>query len=339
MRFLLLLFIYIWSADLIAQDTLYLLNKTILVGELIEIDFATVRFDAEDIPDIITVQLEEIQTLHIQSKRLTVETIFKQTYSGYFASSNQPGVVKMITDTDTLDLVLTTILTLNTYGKSVLSSTSGHIGAGYSYTKSSNVGRLNFDARINYSKKNIDASLFGSAILTQQGSEFYRDRENLTALGNYFYNPVWFNQLVVNYQRNLELGLISRIQQGVGIGNRFLIRANMQAKTIVGLVLNREVSTEGRASGNLVEVPVGFIYNFYKSSKPRITVSTTQIFYFSASQHDRKRLDGDTKVRWDFLGDFSLNLSFYNNYDSKPPVLTKSKIDYGVVFNISYDFN
>lgn len=327
----------IFGQNALAQDTLYMVTGTKLVGKLRSIDLATVRFKPSDISEV-TFQLDKVKTMHVESKLLRVETVFRQTYIGYLRASNVDGMVKMVTFYDTTDLFLSTTLHIGTFGNTFWQSTSAYLGAGYSYTKSSDIGRLNFDGRIGYAKERIESNLNTSFIMTQENNEFLRDRENVTLVGAYFYNTIWFNQIALNYQRNLELGLVSRYQQGLGIGSRFLTLQNMQAKCVVGYVLNQEKGTDGRESGILSEVPIALLYNFYRFEKPKITISTAQAVYFGVNQSGRIRQDGDFKVSWKIITDFSFNLNLYHSYDSRSPTTQQKALDYGVVFSLGYEF-
>jgi hypothetical protein len=336
-RFSAALFLLFTSFALRGQDTLFLNNHSVLVGKLKKIDLATITFKANDITTF-TIELDKLKTLHVSSKLLRIETIFKTVHIGHLLSGKERGTARVASFLDTIDISLASIVSLNTIGNNFWDATSGHIGAGYSYTRSSDIGRFNFDGNIKYAKKSIETSLTGSAIMTQEKGAFTRDREDLMLQGSYYYSPAWYNQLFVNYQRNLELNLIRRLQQGAAFGNRFLMRSNMQANLVTGVVINQELSTEGVSSGTLTEIPVGVSYNFYKYSKPKFILSFVQVVYFGVDQQGRIRQDGKTKLTWKPFTDFSLSADVYNNYDSNPPGGTGPSLDYGVVFNIGYDF-
>ncbi len=336
MRLCFFLLLLALTGNASAQDTLYMMNGTVLVGKLKDIDLAIVRFKPVDISEV-TFQLDKVKTMHVQSKLLRVETVFRQTYIGYLHASKTDGMVKMVTFYDTTDLYLSTTVHVGTFGKTFWQSLNAYLGAGYSYTKSSDVGRLNFDGRLGYVKERIEAKLNASTIMTQENNEFSRDRENITLQGNYFYNSIWFSQLGLNYQRNIELGLIRRTQQGIGFGSRFLARPNMQAKCMVGYVLNQEIGTNEKESGLLSEVPLTLTYNFYRFQKPKVTIGTSQTVYFGVYQNGRIRQDGDFAVSWKIITDFSFNLTLYHNYDSRSPSTNQKALDYGVVFSLAYE--
>jgi hypothetical protein len=314
-----------------------MVNGTVLVGKLRSIDLAIVRFKPADISEV-TFQLDKVKTMHVQSKLLRVETMFRETYIGYLRPSPVEGMVKMVTFYDTTDLALSTTIHIGTFGNTFWKSTFAYFGAGYSYTKSSDIGRLNFDGKISYVKEHIEAKINASTIMTQEDDVFIRDRENVISQVSYFYDAVWFNQVGLNYQRNLELGLVKRVQQAVGVGARFLAKPNMQAKCAVGYVLNQETGTDGRESGVLSEIPVAITYNFYRFEKPKISVGISQGVFFGVNQSGRIRQDGELSVAWKIITDFSLSMNLYHNYDSRSPTTKTAALDYGIVFTLGYEF-
>jgi hypothetical protein len=338
MRYLIYVFFTLLVCNACAQDTLYLNSGSVLAGKFKTADLGTVSFDIKD-AGIVSIQLEKIKTIHVESKLLKVETMFKQTLIGYLHYHNNPGMVWFYSYTDTIPLFLTTVVSAVAFDKSFLNAINAYVGAGYSYTRSSDVGRLNLDARLNYTLQKIDANFVTSFIATQENSNtFVRDRENISLTGNYYYTNMWFNQASLNYQRNLQLGLIRRTQQGISIGNRFFTRTNMQAKFLVGYAINQETNTEGFNSGTLSEIPISLLYNFYRFDKPKFILSISEIGYVGINQSGRIRQDGDMKLTWKFWGDFSLTANIYHNYDSRPPVTGKPNLDYGLVFTAGYEF-
>lgn len=332
---LLLCFLSIHAQNL--KDTIYFTNGGKLIGKIKKIKLGIVTFDPDDAEDI-TVQLRKLKTLAAVRKIFRVETIDNHVYFGNLLPHPGMNMTFMRTDRDSIPLYLEEISILYPFGKSIRHRFSGNLGLGFTYTKSSDFGRLNFDATISYSTKNIELTFSPSGIYTITDSSFSRDREDINFKTNYYFRRNWFATVFVAYQRNLELGLDRRYQEGFGIGNKFIKSKHVYGWGRSGFVFNQERSTEGVNSGNLVEAYGQFEMNFFRFEKPDINVLLTETFYYSLSQSGRFRNDADLNVRWKLFKDFYLSLEFYNNYDSKPPVSDNDKFDYGVVFGISYKF-
>ena len=165
-----------------------------------------------------------------------------------------------------------------------------------------------------------------------------RDREDLSLKYNYYFSPKTFSTAFLAYQRNLELGLQRRYQEGLGLGNKFITSRFIYAFVRSGVAFNQELSTENVNSGLLSEVFCELQFNFFRFTKPEISLDINQSIFFGIAQNGRFRNDGDIDLTWEMIEDFNLNLGFYTNYDNQPPVKENRKFDYGIVIGFSYSF-
>jgi hypothetical protein len=156
---------------------------------------------------------------------------------------------------------------------------------------------------------------------------------------SYLITPVWEASVFLLYQRNLEQGLSRRYQEGFGGGCNFISTAHMRSKLITGVVINQEKSVEGVSSPTQVDIPVLLNFNFFRFSRPDMTVNIKEDIFFGITNKGRIRQDGQFSVNWKIFSDFYVNLKFYHNYDNQPPGENAEKLDYGVVFGLSYKFS
>ena len=70
-----------------------------------------------------------------------------------------------------------------------------------------------------------------------------------------------------------------------------------------------------------------------------MTVNIKEDIFFGITNKGRIRQDGQFSVNWKIFSDFYVNLKFYHNYDNQPPGENAEKLDYGVVFGLSYKFS
>ena len=167
---------------------------------------------------------------------------------------------------------------------------------------------------------------------------FTRDQEDVNFKYNYYLGPTWFLTAFISYQRNLELGISRRYQQGAGVGNKFITTQHIYGWLRTGVAINQQQSTDGVKSGTLTELFGQVQFNFFRFTIPKISFDFSQSFFYSLSQKDRIRNSGQTNLSWEVISDFDLNLGFYNNYDSKPPASAASTFDFGIIFGLSYKF-
>ena len=180
--------------------------------------------------------------------------------------------------------------------------------------------------------------LSASVIYDITDTSFSRNREDVSFKYNYYFSPYWFVTAILGYQRNLELSLLRRYQEGVGAGNKFITSKHVYAWTRAGFVLNQEQSTEQVSSGTLAELFGQVQLNVFRFEKPEVNLFVEQTIYYGLSKSGRFRNDGETSLSWEVFKDFDLTLTLNNNYDSKPPVEGGHKFDFSIVFGVGYSF-
>ncbi len=319
------------------KDTLFFNNGTVIVGKLKKVKMGVVTFDPDDANDI-TVQLRKLKSMSAVKSIFRIESTQDVVYFGKVYPSGNNGFVNITGNGDTTTIFIEDLSIVYPFYKSIAERFDGSVALGYSYTRSSNFGRLNFDGKLSYASKKDEFSLTTSGIYTISDSSFSRDREEVFLKDNHYFSPLWFYTIIFGYQRNLELGLARRIQEGLGVGNKFLTTKRMYSWARTGLVLNQEKNIEGVTTGTLTEIFGQLEFNFFRFTKPEISLKFVEGFYYSLSQSGRFRSDGETTLAWEIFTDFDLNLSFYHNYDSKPPGENGRKLDVGVVFGLGYSF-
>jgi Protein of unknown function, DUF481 len=332
--------IFILSPDLFAQekkDTLFFTNGTRVIGILKKVKVGIVTFDPDWANDI-TVQLKRINTINAGREIYRVESTKKQVYFGVLMQDSVPHSVRIVNGVIQSSLGMEDIVNLYPYSDRFIRRFSGNFGLGYNYTRSSRYGRMNFDATLTYLSKKQEISTTVSTIYSVTDSGMTRDREDVSIRANNYFSPTSFVTALLGYQRNLELGINRRYQQGLGIGNKFITRKVAYAWARGGLVLNQEKSTEGAGSGTLAEFFSQLQFNFFKFTKPEIKFDITQTIYIGITESGRFRSDGESNLSWEIVRNFKMTFQVYNNYDSKPPVSTSSNFDYGIVFGLSYFF-
>lgn len=319
------------------KDTLFFENGSIVIGELKNIKLGIVTFDPDDANNI-TVELRKLKTMVCRSKIFRVETVDDRLFFGTILPHPEQNMIYVQSGTASTPVLLDDIAILYAFEQTMWQRFSVSVGIGYSYTRSSGFGRLNFDGAVTYTSRKEELSLDLSGIYTIYDSVSSRDKEEVNTKYNYYFVRNWFATGFLTYQRNLELGLQRRYQEGVGVGNKFIKSRSIYAWGRGGTVINQERSTEGVNSGVLSELFGQLEVNFFRFAKPKLNVMVAQSFFYSLSEKGRFRNDGSLNVKWEVFNDFDLSLEVYHNYDSKPPVAGKSNFDFGVVYGITYSF-
>lgn len=325
--------------DAIAQekDTVFLRNGQIMVGKLNSINLGIIQFDDMDL-SVQNVKYHKIKTIKAGMATYRIQTIDESVYYGILKPSKVYGEV--IVDDGFIEKAypIVSIFNLVSLEKKFIKKIKGTVSLGYSYTKSSDIGRTNLDWNLIFTEQKYQVAFNGSFMYTNNQGEKTRDRESV-GLGFYYnINTILVAGLGLNYQRNIELGLASRIQQVVGFGRKFLFKSNLQGTLISGFVINQERSLEGNSSGNLYEIPLQFKLDYFHYAAPNLSFTVFPKAFFGLKQDGRKRFDGETRVNWEVINNLVLGLQFYANYDNQALEGSNTNFDYGVVFNVGYKF-
>lgn len=320
------------------KDSIFLKNGQVLIGELKSAQLGIITFDDDDL-NTLSIKMYKINKLKATQSRFRIETKNNHIYYGTLNPSLKTGYVVIKLDKEnSVEIDIQEINLLVSFKKTFVKRLDGNVTAGFSYTKSSGIGQLNFSADVKYSTKKLENDLSASSISSIDTSSFSRDRENLQLFTIYNLTPKWFLAAQLNYQRNLSLSILRRFQELIGAGKKLVVRKDLQLLGISGFTFNQETSTDNVTSGLLLEIPLIFKLDFYKFQHPNMQISSTQAIYYSITEKGRFRYEGSTSFSWEIIKDFSLSISPYSNYDTKPPVSTSNKYDFGVVIGLTYKF-
>jgi hypothetical protein len=318
------------------RDSVFLYKGQVLIGDIKGGKLGYLTIDDADLA-ILNVKMYKIKAIKA-TNRFRIETSKKEFFYGILQKSNRDGWVNILLDDSTVVqteiMELTQILSLE---KRFFTRLDGNFSAGFTYTKSNRLGQLNYSSNVRYSGERFVNQLSLSGIGTLDSTKYSRDREDGELFSTYSVNADWFLALGLNYQRNLELSIARRYSEMIGGGNKIFVRQNWQLRAISGLSFNQEKSTSGESSGLLMEVPLVFLFNFYKYQQPNLQISSSQSIYYSLTQKDRVRFDGYVNFSWELFWHFYLTLSPYASYDNQPPE-GNSNVDFGLAINITFRF-
>ncbi|HEV9034983.1 MAG TPA: DUF481 domain-containing protein, partial [Puia sp.] len=318
-------------------DTVYLYNGQVLIGEVQSGSLGTLYIDDIDMK-IVKVKYYKIRRMNI-SETFKITTIGKQTYYGVLMAAQKPGWGIVQDEAGfVMPLALVDILDLVPLNKEFFKRLVGNLSAGFSYTKSSNIGQLNLSANVGFATKKWEFQLQTSEIGSIDSGKFSRDNESIQLFGAYTLSNNWFLAGALQYQRNLELSIARRYLELMGAGNKLVIRDTWQLYAITGLSVTQEKSTEGVASPTALEIPLMFRFNFYKFQHPDIQISTSWTGYFSLTEKGRFRYDGNTSFSWQLIRYFYLTINPYSSFDTKPPSGTGAEFDFGIAMSLTYKF-
>jgi Protein of unknown function, DUF481 len=325
------------SASAQLKDTLFLHDGQILSGEFKKFQYGKIEFDMDNV-QIVNVKYNKIRTIRTHQHNYRVETADRRIITGVIKPAENDGIIRIQTKDSVILIPIDQATLITAFDPRWIKNIHGYVSAGYSYTKSSNIGRLNLDASANFNSRKFNSILSGNAAYTTEKKTLSRDRENISTSNFYILTPWWSLGAILSYQRNLELGLLRRYQESFGYRYNVIYRNRFQLRLLSGITINQERNINSESLKPVFEIPLNVNLNLFKFEKPNISITTSQTVFVGLTQKGRVRYDGDTRFSWEMIKDLSLTTSIYHSYDSKPVAAGANNFDFGIVFGLKYTF-
>ncbi|MBV7529736.1 DUF481 domain-containing protein [Chitinophaga sp. sic0106] len=321
-------------------DEIELYNGDKITGKLKQIQRGELTFDGDKLGDLVTIKLRDIKYIAARRKEYLIETVQTLRYVGILLHGISPGWVRVVGKTDTIALAIQDLDQIENLDQRFWTRLDGNASLGYSYSRSSNIGRINESHSMTYSTRKWLFVTTGDLMYTMD--EGYRGIEKADlALQGYF--EFWKRLFAITnaqYQRSTELGLNARYQIAEAVGPIVLKNRRHDLRVASGISGQKEYSTDTTNRGKSItaEIPVFVSYYLYRLGKPEIKLQFSNGMYFSLTDKGRFRLDQNVTLYWKIISHLSANVQVYVDYDTKPPNVDAQKVDYGTVFSIGYSF-
>jgi len=286
---------------------------------------------------IVYINYVDVKTVRAKTHTYRVTTLDRNVYYGILDGDTTGGTIYVIGIDTTVKLAFNSIADIGFFDKFSYKTFNGYMSAGYSYTRSSGIGRLNFDGLITLNLRKWESTFQYSSIITYTDSVWTTDRLNAGIDLFHWLNATSQIGAIINYQRNIELGLARRFQEGAVYRYKLINKMNLKLWLFSGLMLNQEKNLEGEVFPTQLEVPFNVAVNIYRFNSPQITINTSQAVFFSITQPGRIRQDGNIRVDWTIIDDLDLSLQFYHSYDNQPVGVGAKNLDYGTVIGIKFN--
>ncbi len=319
------------------NDTLIHISGDTLVGTVKGIAGDKIKFDSRRF-DVLTLDHDEVQSLTTgRTYMFTMED--GMTYIGRISPLDSTHHLIVRPAGKDVPVRLDQLVDITSYKNSFGDQFSGKIGIGGSYTSASKILRFNGDLLMQYETFKRTVELQGNSIITFQEEA---DRGlNQGIYLNYqrrFLGTLWFWAGKIGVEQNTELGIRSRIQATAGIGRYLLFRHSFRWKGTNGLSAIREYADDGSQTDSNLEYFISTDLNIYDFGESGLDLTASETFYVGITNKGRLRNRLDLKLDFELFNDFSLNISFYHNFDQRPPSEDAVRDDYGVVGGIRYSF-
>jgi len=257
------------------------------------------------------------------------------------------GTVKLVVGEDEVRVgVQRTVLTIpkqqvveiTPIEENFFSRFEGSLTIGFSYTKGSHVAQLTADWTTRYRTERNYYDLKAKSIVTDTGSEGATTRRNDVSVAyTRLILQKWFGNTSLAWQRNDELNIKRRFIGSLGAGLNPL-KSNRQLILLsTGLAVNSELAADTNVTRESLEVAISAEYSLFVYDSPKRDINVGLDVYPSLTEARRYRLGFDTKLRFEIIKDLFFDLSYYVDFDNKPPN-NGSKSDTGIVTSIGWSY-
>jgi hypothetical protein len=212
----------------------------------------------------------------------------------------------------------------------------GSIDLGGSYTKSSGVADVSFNAQAKYRRPSYAVVTAFSTNLTHQEEVADTSRYTLTTTYSR-YRQAWIISTLGLFEGNRDLGFVFRGTAAETIG-RYLTRArHVEWLLAGGLAAGRETPVDEPRVTNFDAVVATnlsvFTYDF-----PTTQLDVGLLIFPSLDDPGRVRINAEGKFKREIFKDFFVSLSAYDTYDNRPKSASAKENDFGGSLSFGWSF-
>jgi putative salt-induced outer membrane protein YdiY len=213
----------------------------------------------------------------------------------------------------------------------------GSVDAGYSYTSGNSQTSFSSDADATYTKEKWSATgAFDSSFNGQAGAS-KTNKIDTQFSGDRLFNRNSFLIGISDFLHSSQQDLDLRAMGGGGYGRFWIRTADTSFGWMTGGVYTNEHfrTTSGQPSDNNVEGLVGVQYDSYRFNFGEVH---SQLLVFPGlTDSGRVRVTTNNSLTIKLTNKFHLSFSFWDNFDSRPPVTAKRN-ESGVSTDIGWSF-
>ena len=213
----------------------------------------------------------------------------------------------------------------------------GGFDLGGSYTKSSGVADLYFDANVGYRRPKYAYAASFATNLTRQPDAPETSRYSLNTTYTRYRDAGWFVTALGLFEGNRELGFTFR-GTGAGLLGRYLVQAShVELVAAGGLSTGRETPVDASQVTN-VDAIVASSLSVFNYDYPTTRIDIGLLVFPSFDDPGRVRINTDIKFKREIVKDFIVSLTAYNAFDNRPKSASATQTDFGASLSFGWTF-
>jgi hypothetical protein len=340
--FMLLLAVPLFGRD--KTDVLVMKNGDHLTCEIKGLDAGVLYASFDYILGTSSVQWSKVA--YLESKQLfIVKTSDGSVYTGTLGTAEtedkRPVQIKVIDNAEKPEVIpRTQIVKIGETSDKFWQRFSGDINSGIIYSKGNNNTQYNLSSDVAYLRERWSGALgLNSTLSSSSGASSAATRNQLTLAGmhllpwkNYFYTGIG------DFLQSSEQDIRLQSDLGAGIG-RYLKNTNHASIAVIGGIAWQSTNYKQEAlavpTQNLAAALIAAQVKLFRFNKTNLDVTATA--FPALTEPGRLFFTTNASYYIKITGDLSWNVSFYGNWDNRPPA-NFSGSDYGTSSGLTFSF-
>jgi len=252
-------------------------------------------------------------------------------YYGSLGATDTARELVVIGEEESVVLDMDFVVQFEPIEKEFWQRVDGNIDLGLSYTSADSSLQYSLDSGVTYRQRKYSGSASLTSIQTRRDGVEDILRDTLTFKYTRYHKRRYFGTGTLEFSRNTELGIDFRTELGYAFSRYAIVTNRQRLSGGVGFSVTHEDQTGAESSTTSGWGFLGVRYHFFLYHYPETDIVADLEVQPSITDWARTRVNVNLSLRREFMDDFTVSLSVYDNYDSEPPPGANAKHDLAVV--------
>jgi hypothetical protein len=336
---LVFLICYSTHAKKLRGDVVTMKNGDHLTGEVKSLDSGTLFIETEYSASNLSVDWNQV--VSVTSTATYLITLANGVHvTGTLqrapGSAEHPEDVTIVGENRELLVASPNIVEMETQKPSVWRQLRGSVDAGVSFTSGNSQTTANTDLNVNYSTPKWSASAAVGTSFSDQSGGAKTNRNDISFGGQRFLSRNAYIGGLLDFLHSSQQDLDLRTTAGGGYGRYWKRTTNTEFRWLGGIVYTQEsFAAPTKQSDSNAEGLLGIAYDSYRFKMGEIHLRA--LVFPGLSDSGRIRATTNNSLVIKLTNNFHFTLSFWDNYDSRPPTTAK-KNELGLSSAIGWAF-
>lgn len=303
-------------------------------GEVKNFNQGKLKFDTDQ-ADNIYIDWDYVRFL-TASELFEVYDETGAVYYGSLGTTDTARELVVIGEEESVVLEMDSVVQFEPIEKTFVERLDGNIDLGLSYTSADSSLQYSLDASAKYRQRKYAGSVSLTSIQTRRDGADDILRDNLTFDYTRYHWKRYFGTGTLAFSRNTELGIDFRTELGYAFGRYAIVTNRQRLSARVGFSITYEDDNTVESGTTDAWGLVGASYHFFLYHYPETDILADISIQPSITDWSRTRVNVNLSLRREFVKDFTVSLSVYDNFDSEPPEGANAKHDLAVVLALGW---